>query len=178
MTDETLANRAKEGDHAAFRELVERYQGRLFSFLCYRAGRPAAEDLFQDICLKWWTRMSTYRQEGPFGAWAFTIARRTLLDFMETRRKDRSVPLDAAGGVPEREPSPERQAESGETAARLSRAMEGLSDEQREVFLLREYGGLSFKEIAAMQGCPLNTALARMRYALLKLRGTLEERYG
>ena len=92
------------------------------------------------------------------------------------RREGEPEDLPAAGWSSE--PGPSRAAESAETRERLARALLELSDEQREVFLLREYGGLSFKEIAAAQGCPLNTALARMRYALLKLRGRLEACHG
>ena len=174
MTDEILASRAKEGDHAAFQELVRRYQGRLFSYLCYRVGRSHAEDLFQNICIKWWTRMETYERRGSFAAWAFTIARRTLIDFLEMERKRRSVSLEAAEDVPDPSLLPDRRAESREINERLASILAGLNDDQREVFLLRNFSGLSFKEIAAIQGCPLNTALARMRYALLRLRRELE----
>lgn len=179
MTDEQLASRAKGGDHEAFEELVRRYQGRLLSFLRYRAGRGVAEDVFQEICVKWWTHMNSYEPTGRFAAWAFTIARHALIDFAQKESRRAFLPLEgAAETVADSEPGPSRAAESAETRERLARALSELSDEQREVFLLREYGGLSFKEVAAAQGCPLNTALARMRYALLKLRGSLEACHG
>lgn len=179
MTDEELACRAKGGDHEAFAELVRRYQGRLLSFLCYRTGRGAAEDVFQEICVKWWTHMNSYEPTGRFAAWAFTVARHALIDFSQKESRRTFLPLDgAADVVADSEPGPSRAAESAETRERLAQALLELSDEQREVFLLREYGGLSFKEIAAAQGCPLNTALARMRYAVLKLRGRLEACHG
>ncbi|MBI3553035.1 MAG: sigma-70 family RNA polymerase sigma factor [Elusimicrobia bacterium] len=177
MTDEALAELAKEGDHGAFEQLVRRYQGTLYSYLAYRAGRSAAEDLFQEICVKWWTHMRTYESRGRFAGWAFTIARRALIDHVEKEGRRKASPLE---GEQFAEPlaGPERLAESTELSGQLARALSGLSEEQREVFLLREYGGLSFKEIAAAQGCPLNTALARMRYALLKLRASLEAQHG
>lgn len=179
MTDEDLAKQAKEGDHDAFSELVRRYQGRLLSFLRYRASRAVAEDVFQDICVKWWTHMKSYEPTGRFAAWAFTIARRALIDHSRKERGRGFLPLEGAAElVAESAPGPSRAAESAEIGERLARALEDLSDEQREVFLLREYAGLSFKEIADAQGCPLNTCLARMRYALLKLRARLEARHG
>jgi len=179
VTDERLATRAKEGDQEAFEELVKRYQGRLLSYLRYRTSQAVAEDVFQEICIKWWTHMKSYEPTGRFAAWAFTVARRALIDHSEKERRRSFLPLD---GVVEfaadPTPGPARAAESSELRRDLARALTSLNEDQREVFLLREYGGLSFKEIAAAQGCPLNTALARMRYAVLKLRGSLEACHG
>jgi RNA polymerase sigma-70 factor (ECF subfamily) len=71
------------------------------------------------------------------------------------------------------EPGPEREAEAASARVRIGAALGRLPEDQREVFLLREFGGLSFSEIADAMDCPLSTALARMRYAVLKLRGEL-----
>ena len=73
------------------------------------------------------------------------------------------------------EPGPERRAQSHQVREGFAAAMARLPEEQREVFLMREYGGLSFAEISRAAGCPLGTALARMRYAVLKLRQDMEE---
>ena len=179
VTDEALACRAKEGDHGAFEELVRRYQGRLFSYLGYRAGRSAAEDIFQDVCVKWWTHMKDYEPRGRFAAWAFTIARHALIDAADKERRRRTAPLEGpAEHAADPAPGPERAAGSSELREHLALALEGLSAPQREAFLLREYGGLSFKEIARLQDCPLGTALGRMRTALLKLKGALETQHG
>lgn len=179
MTDEQLACRAKEADHAAFEELVRRYQDRLLSFLHYRIGQAAAEDVFQEVCIRWWTKMNAYQPTGSFAAWAFTIARHALIDSVRKEKLRAHLPLEGrAEAVADPEPGPSAAAESNESRRLLQEALAQLSEEQREVFLLREYGGLSFKEIAAVQGCPLNTALARMRYALIKLRGELEACHG
>lgn len=175
MTDEALAKLAQDGDHDAFEELVHRYKARLYSFLVYRSNRSAAEDVFQEVCVKLWTHINDFDATGNFSTWAFTIARRTAIDFGEKELRRSGLPLDeSVERVSDGAPGPERAALASEFGGRLGHALAALSAEQREVFLMREYGGLSFKEIAAEQGCPLNTALARMRYAVQRLRGIVE----
>lgn len=183
MTDEELAQRAGQGDPAAFEELVRRYEDRLYGFLFHRV-RAWAEDVYQEAWMKVWSHLPRYEARERFGAWLFTIARNAAADAAEREGRRRGVPLDAPGdeGAPiERVPGrggPEEDAEAGDLRARIDAALAALPPEQREVFLLREYGGLSFKEIAEAQGCPLGTALARMRYALAKLRERLEGKDG
>ncbi|MBI3550005.1 MAG: sigma-70 family RNA polymerase sigma factor [Elusimicrobia bacterium] len=175
MTDEELARRAAQGDSRGFEELVERTKGRLYSFLWHRVG-PGAEDVFQEVWMKVWRGLPRWEPREPFSAWLFTIARHAAIDFATREGRRLAEPLEDARAdvLAEAAPGPERLAEANAASHRVDLALAELPEEQREVFLLREYGRLSFKEIAALQGCPLGTALARMRYALEKLKIRLE----
>ena len=179
LDDEELARRSGAGDEAAFRELLGRYDRRLYGFLRLRAGQEA-DDIFQEVCVKVWTGLKSYEARGRFPAWLFSVARNAALDHLDKERRRPSTPAGdpaqpAEERLAERGPGPDRLAETDEAAGRIRRALAALPAEQREVFLLRDYGGLTFREIAGVQGCPLGTALARMQYALAKLRDQLGE---
>ncbi|MDD5627505.1 MAG: sigma-70 family RNA polymerase sigma factor [Elusimicrobia bacterium] len=171
MDDQQIAAGIRARDSEAFRLLVERHGPGLYSFLVYRLGnRTDADDAYAEVMMKIWQNAGTYQESGRLKAWLFTIAHRTALD-----RLRKEAPVSLVEDVESKEAGPERQAESRQVAERFQKALAGLPEEQRAVFLLREYSGLSFAEIAATLGCPLGTALARMRYAVLKLRRGLEE---
>ncbi|MFC1679189.1 RNA polymerase sigma factor [Elusimicrobiota bacterium] len=174
------------GDPESIPRLLKRFQRPIFSFLYHCVGdRSAAEDLVQEVFVRVWRRRDSYEARGKLASWLFTIARRLAMDFSEKRGRRRTEPLDAAtvGVRPlvetlaDEKEAPERVAERTATRRRIEEAIAELPEGQRDVFLLREYGGLSFKEIARMSDCPLGTALARMRYAVLKLRKALGDVY-
>ena len=170
-----------EPDRTEFERLVQEHGPGLFSFLLHRLGRRAdAEDAYAEVVMKAWEGWGTYQERGRAQAWLFTIAHRRALDRAAYDARRRTVPLEVdAQGLsaldrePSPEPGPEREAEGGYARERIARALAELPPEQRDVFLMREYGGLSFNEVAAALGCPLSTALARMRYAVMKLRERL-----
>lgn len=178
--DEELCRRLKAGDPEAFKGLVRDYERPLYAYLCSLLRDPAAaEDAFSEVLMKVWKALPSYRDEGRLQAWLFTIAHRVCLDRFELAKR-REESLDSEQGAALRESlasaerGPEREAADGEIRSRLEAAIAGLPEEQRQVLLLKEYGGLTFAEIAGLLGCPLSTALSRMRYAALKLRGSLE----
>lgn len=170
-----------EPDRSEFEALVERHGPGLFSFLLYRLGRREdAEDAYAEVVMKAWKAWGAYEDRGRAQAWLFTIAHRRALDLAAAASRRRAAPLetDAEGlspldRAPSPEPGPEREAEGGYARERIAGALAELTPEQRDVFLMREYGGLSFAEIAQAAGCPLSTALGRMRNAVLKLRLSL-----
>ena len=175
MDDQQIAAGIRAKDGEAFRELVATHGPGLYSFLVYRLGNRAdADDAYAEVLMKVWQHAQSYEESGRLKAWLFTIAHRTALDRL---RKQDPVSLtkemESAAASPEA--GPERQAESRQVSERFQKALAGLPEEQREVFLMREYSGLSFAEISKALDCPLGTALARMRYAVLKLRRELEE---
>jgi RNA polymerase sigma-70 factor (ECF subfamily) len=175
VDDQQLAARIRAKDAEAFRTLVERHGPGLYSFLAYRLGsRADADDAYAEVMMKIWQNAERYEESGRLKAWLYTIAHRTALDRL---RKGDSISLTAEleGTAASPEAGPERQAESRQVSERFQQALAALPEEQREVFLMREYSGLSFAEISKALGCPLGTALARMRYAVLKLRRELEE---
>lgn len=165
-------------DRLEFERLVERHGPGLFSFLLHRLGRrEEAEDAYAEVVMKAWQAWGGYKEMGRAQAWLFTIAHRRALDRAEAASRRMAAPLDAdAEGlsaldrVASPEPGPEREAEGGYARRRIAAALAELSPEQRDVFLMREYGGLSFAEIASATSCPLSTALGRMRDAVRKLR--------
>ncbi len=170
------------GDDRALERLMKRHGPALYGFLVHRLGdRASADDAYAEVWLRAWQGRASYREQGRIQSWLFTIAHRLSLDALERLGK-RPISIDQPAGeespLAERlaspEPGPEASAESGELGRRMSSALGELPPDQREVFLMREYGGLSFKEIAETQECPLGTALARMRYAVQKLRKSLE----
>ena len=175
MDDQQIAAGIRAKDGEALRGLVERHGPGLYSFLVYRLGNRAdADDAYAEVLMKVWQHAESYQEKGRLKAWLFTIAHRTALDRL--RRQD---PVGLTGGMESTAVSPEagpdRQAENKQVSERFQKALAGLPGDQREVFLMREYSGLSFAEIAQALDCPLGTALARMRYAVLKLRRQLEE---
>lgn len=161
-----------EPDRHEFERLVERHGPGLYSYLLHRLGRREdAEDAYAEVFMKAWQGWGAYRESGRAQAWLFTIAHRRVVDRARAAALRRAEALEGDAESPE--PGPEREAEGGYARERIGRVLKELPPEQRDVFLMREYGGLSFKEVAEAMGCPLSTALARMRYAVLKLRASL-----
>lgn len=161
------------GDPGAFRVLVGRHQARVFGFLVNLAGRDAADDLFQEVWLRVLKAAPRYQPRGLASAWLVKIARGVALNHLARSGRVRFDGEEAARDVPEPGPTPAAAAEGRDLRERVSVALAGLPEEQREVFLLRELGGLSFREIAEELGLPLGTVLSRMNYALRKLRKSL-----
>ena len=163
-----LAAYAEGGDVGALGRLVEKYRRPLKAFIARNAaGAADAEECYQETWLRALRGLERFRRE-HFAAWLFRIARNWLVD--EGRRKKPELSLDApAAGAPD------EQSARAELGRRIRAAAAELPEEQREVFWLRLDAGLAFREIAEVQGCPLNTALARMQYALAKMRKALAE---
>lgn len=185
-SDERLMLRYQAGEEKAFEALLERHRGPVHQFLVRFVGdRARAEDLLQETWLKVVSAAARWERKARFTTWLYAIARNVALD--ETRRAvhRRADPLDGpadpAGGrshletVADGGAMPDRAAESALLRPRLEAALRALPDEQREVFVLREYAGMPFAEIAQVTGTPENTVKSRMRYALEGLRRRLEE---
>ncbi len=176
------------GDMAAFELIVRRYQGPLYNYFARSVGRPArAEELVQELFLRLVRSRERYERTAKLSTWLFTIARNLTVDEARRQRFRRHRSLDAPG----------RRADGGEGAALIGRiaaeqvpvdeaadgprvreqvlaAVAALPDAQREVFTMRQFGGLSFREIADILGVSDNTVKSRMRYALEKLRDKLD----
>lgn len=173
--DDALIVRCAQ-DPSAFRQLVGLYQGRVYGFLVNFAGRDAADDLFQETWLRVLKAAPRYEARGLAGAWIMRIARGAALNDIEKRGpSSRFSGEDAAERLPDPAPTPAIAFEKAALKERVEAALATLPPEQREVFLLKEVGGLAYREIAEELGIPLGTALSRMNYALKKLRATLGE---
>jgi RNA polymerase sigma-70 factor (ECF subfamily) len=189
-TDKDLIGRALHGEPAAFNELLHRYQQPVYAYIYHLVpNKSDVDDVFQEVFLKVMENLGSYRHQEKFKSWVFTIANHTVIDRVRHAKLVEQVPLDApvrahAGGratvgdtIAHHAALPDEAYATREFRAHLARAVASMPEEQRQVFLLRAEGDLSFKEIAATLGCPLNTALGRMHYALTHLRKTLDSSF-
>lgn len=187
MADELLMIRYQRGDRSAFAVLVERHHRPLFNFVL-RVVRDTgvAEELTQEAFLKVVQKAADFKHEARFSTWLYAIGRNLSIDHLRKRRLRQHASLDQARGkeadgpslgevLPDPHPrsNVERTAVSGEIADTLLRAIEGLPEDQREVFLLREIANLPFKDIAEATSSGENTVKSRMRYALQRLQEAL-----
>jgi RNA polymerase sigma-70 factor, ECF subfamily len=175
-SDERLMLRFQAGDARAFEVLVRRHRTPVFSFLVrLTADRARAEDLCQEVFLKVVKASRTWEERARFRTWVYAIARNLAVDEARRAAFRRAEPLDAPGPAgaaahPADDPPPDAAAAAALLRPKLEAALAALPPEQREVFLLREYAGLRFAEIADVTGTPENTVKSRMRYALEALR--------
>ncbi len=189
VTDEVLMLRFQGGDKAAFTSLVRRHKTALYNFILrtVRSG-PAAEDLVQDVFVKIVQSAVDFKHESRFTTWAYTIARNICIDHLRKMTFRQHASLDQPRGDAQDGPTlldrtadahpsaaVERTAIGVELARRITRCVEDLPPDQREVFLLREVANLPFKDIAGITGVPENTVKSRMRYALERLQENLSE---
>jgi len=176
----------RRGDLDALGRLVEHWRRPLYAFIYHQLrGRGDAEDIFQETWIRAVRGLDAFRGDRAL-SWLFRIARNLVVDEFRRRcREDTAAPRDGAetsvpAGVEthaDGRPGADAAAVERETAERVAAAVRSLPDEQREVFLLRTEGDISFREIARMQGVPLNTALGRMHYATRRLRELLRDEY-
>lgn len=174
----------RRGDTDALGQLVEKYKRPLFAFLIRFADDPGqADDWFQETWVRAIQHMTMFRQQNLLG-WLFRIAHNLIIDQSRRRKPDTSLdaPLADSGvgfgdTLPAATLSPAIEAAGRDIGQQIEAAANRLPFEQREVFWLRMAAGLPFREIARIQKISINTALARMSYALDKLRVTLGPAY-
>ncbi len=174
------------GDANALAPMVEKYKRPLYSFILKMTeGREDTDEIFQETWFRALKNIHKFRHKN-FLNWLFRIAHNLVID--RARRNKRNVSMQSTQrGEEEGNTLEERLAAPGITPAEevggiglgenIECAVQTLSPEQKEVFLLRMYGNISFKEIAKIQKCSINTCLARMQYALSKLRSILQKEY-
>jgi RNA polymerase sigma-70 factor (ECF subfamily) len=180
----------KAGDARAFEKLVQRHRAPVFNFILRFTGhRARAEDVLQETWLKVVRSAREYEAKARFTTWLYTIARNLCVDSARKESYRQASSLEAPTGngagteegrplgeaLPDAGASPERGAYNARLRPLIERALASLPEEQREVFLLREYSGIAFKEIAEVTGVSENTVKSRMRYALEGLRRRLAE---
>ncbi|MBQ4441631.1 MAG: sigma-70 family RNA polymerase sigma factor [Bacteroidales bacterium] len=177
LTDNQLIASYQSGDESALKTLITRYEKRLFSYILLSVkNKELAEDIFQDTFIKVINtiRSGNYREEGKFFQWVMRIANNLKIDHY---RKMQRLPVFEGNGeydifdiLGTREESVEQKMIREQVFSDLTRMVDYLPDEQREVLTMRIYQDYSFKEIADITGVSINTALGRMRYALINLR--------
>ncbi len=186
-SDEALLEAYKGGEVAAFRQLVQRHERPLYRFCLRSLHSPeAAADATQEVFLRVVKNAPRWEQKARFTTWMYTIARNYLIDEARKGRFRRTDSLNEPLGKGEEggEEKLDRVASAGQGSDALidgarvretvDAVLQELPEEQREVFCLREYGGLAFKDIAEAVGAGENTVKSRMRYALGTLKKALE----
>ena len=182
MGDKMLVDLYQAGNDEALSELINRYQEKVYTtILLFVRNEILAEDLFQDTFIKVieTLRKGKYAEEGKLLPWILRIAHNLCIDHY--RRIKRAPTITNAEGydifnvLKFAESSPEDQMTKGQTNNKVRDLIDQLPEEQKEVVVLRHYADLSFKEIANITNVSINTALGRMRYALINMRRMITE---
>lgn len=183
MTDEELAIMYVDGDNKAFDLLLSRNQEKLFTYILFVVrDREMANDMFQETFFKVVSRLQQgkYIANGKFSAWLMRIAHNVIMDWYRQQRAQNIVDAPKENdlsnvGSTLLESSREGELANNQVMEDVRRMMSHLPASQREVVFMRFYQQMSFKEIAEATGVSINTALGRMRYAILNLRRMTRE---
>ncbi len=182
LSDQDLVCLFRNGDEKAISELIFRYQSNIYTSIYLMVkDRYIAEDLFQDTFLKIVNnlRKDRYSEQGKFLPWALRIAHNLCIDYFRKIKQQVKITLtdgtDVFDILPMKAEHAEERIIRKQTESGVQQIIDLLPEEQREVIVMRVYGEMSFKEIAGVTGVSINTALGRMRYALINLRKMISD---
>ena len=178
-TDLELIQEFQSGSSPAFDALYERYRRPLYGYVNrqMQGHTSQADDVFQQTWMRAIDNLSTYRDQEKFSAWLMRIAHNLIIDYYRSLKRRAEDELDETYGDTAEDTSgetPGRDMDERERARRLTEALNSLTPELREVFLLRREN-IPFQQIAKIQNCSVNTSLARMRYAIKQLTNKLKD---
>ena len=183
LNDQELISLYLDGNEYAFEELLNRHQQKIYtSIYLFVKDQSLAEDIFQEVFIKIidTLRKGKYNHEGKFLQWALRIAYNMCVDyFRRTKRRPKVSPtetFDIFDVLQATDDNAEQSIIRSQTHEKIRRLVDMLPPEQREVVILRHYADMSFKEIAKLTRVSINTALGRMRYALINIRKMVEEK--
>ncbi len=172
-----------EGNEKAFEVLLNRHKSKIYtSIYMFVKDRDLANDIFQETFIKVIDtfRSGKYNEEGKFIQWAMRISHNLCIDFFRKNKRRKTIntteDFDIFNVIASKDDNQEAVIMKEQTYKKVRRLVDALPQEQREVVLLRNYAELSFKEIAELTNVSINTALGRMRYALINIRKTISER--
>lgn len=182
LSDRELISAYLDGNDVAFKELLERYKDKIYtSIYLFVKDRDLADDIFQDVFIKIidTLRRGKYNHEGKFVQWAMRISYNMCVDnFRKSKRNTKISPtetFDIFNVLENPEDNMEQTMIKSQLHTKVRTLVDRLPDEQREVVILRHYADMSFKEISQLTRVSINTALGRMRYALINMRKMAEE---
>ena len=181
ITDQNLVKQYVQGNEACLEMLINRHKNRIFTtIILIVKDSYIADDLFQETFIKIINNLKKgkYNEEGKFLPWAMRIAHNMAIDYFRKMKRMPTI-TDSSGDdifrtIKIAVENREEQIIRTEKEDMVRLAINRLPEEQRQVLILRHYGNLSFKEIAAMTDVSINTALGRMRYALTNMRKIME----
>ncbi len=184
LSDQALLEMYQQGNREAVSQLLERHTRRVRDYVRMMVkDNDVADDLTQEILIKVVKVLDEgrYTDKGRFQPWLLRIAHNRVLDYFRAQKQvktinESSAGFDILGSRNMTEPSIEDKLVSEQQAEEVRQLIEHLPAEQREVVKMRYYEGLSFKEIAEHTGVSINTALGRMRYALINMRQMIKEK--
>lgn len=184
ISDKELIRKYLDGNENALEQLINKHQNRVFAYiLMVVKDKDLAEDIFQDAFIKVVNtlRSGSYKEEGKFLQWVMRIAHNLIIDHF---RKEKRIPVmensfedfDIFDTLSLEDPSIEDKMVSEQIRRDIRKLIEYLPHEQKQVLKMRHYANMSFKEIAEQTDVSINTALGRMRYALINLRKFISEK--
>ncbi|MBS3946068.1 MAG: sigma-70 family RNA polymerase sigma factor [Melioribacter sp.] len=174
LNENNLIDRCRMGESAAFGPLIKLYKNRLFSYLLkISRDKNLADDMLQETLIKVWDGFSNYSEQNRFSSWLFSIAHNTAMDSLRKNTRRNIFDTSSEPDTLSSPVNPYMDLVGKETSQRISNAVDQLSLKQKEVFLLRVHGEMTFKEISKLTGEPLNTVLSHMHYSVKKLRKIL-----
>jgi len=183
LTEQELIHAYTKGNENAIEQLILRHKNRVYSYIYYKVkDEELAEDIFQDTFIKAINtiKKGNYNDEGKFLPWVLRIAHNLIIDFF---RKNARMPMVKGSEdfnifdvLTSPDKNVEQSIETTQLYKHLKTLIKHLPNDQKEVIMMRLYFDMSFKEIADMTNVSINTALGRMRYALINLRKMVEEK--
>jgi len=184
LTDEKLVTAFFDGDNTAFDTLLKRHQQRVFTYILNIVkNKDVADDIFQETFVKAITtiKQGRYTESGKFSAWLMRIAHNIIIDYFRQEKSENTMSADQEEtDVLNRRDLSEENIEdilvTSQIHTDVRRIMESLPEAQRDVLDMRFYRDMSFKEIAEATGVSINTALGRMRYAVLNMRRIAQDK--
>jgi RNA polymerase sigma-70 factor (ECF subfamily) len=183
VSDTELILAFQDGDTGAFEVLIYRYKDKIFSsILFFVKDNYLAEDLFQDVFIKIIDTLKNkrYTEEGKFLPWALRIAHNLCVDYFRKVKRTPTIRTSDNQDIFELvnvyEEGTDSKIIQGQSHERVRKMLDMLPEEQREIIVLRHFANMSFKEIATITNCSINTALGRMRYGLINLRKMMVEK--
>jgi len=182
ITDSMLVNNFINGDERALEIIINKYKSRIYSFIYSKVlDKDVTEDIFQDTFIKVINTLKKrrYKEEGKFLAWVMRIAHNLIIDhFRKTKKTSKfnnTDDFDIFSVLKDESLNAESQIVKEQIYENIRTLIAELPDDQKEVLLMRMYKDMSFKEIALATDVSINTALGRMRYALINMRKLIEK---
>lgn len=182
LPDSLLVNNYIEGDENALTILINRHQSKIFGFIYSKiSDRDISNDIFQDTFIKVikTLKSKSYNEEGKFLPWVMRIAHNLIIDHF---RKNKKMPMfreteefSIFSIMSDDSPTIENKIIKEQVDTDLRKLIEELPADQKEVLVMRMYQDMSFKEISEITGVSINTALGRMRYALMNMRKVIDK---